>query len=179
MLKEQTFDTGTVTINCAEGPPSGSSLVLIHGGGDRWQGFLPILPALTMRWHVFAVDLRGHGKSGRVPGQYRPEHYVADVAAFLERRFAGPVSLFGHSLGGWIALLVAARLAERVGALILGDPPLDLDRFLAYEGSEARIGMWCEMRGLIGSGMPVPELASLLVEMPGMDSASSRAWLGR
>jgi hypothetical protein len=43
MLKEQTFDTGTVTINYAEGPPSGSPLVLLHSGGDRWQSFLPIL----------------------------------------------------------------------------------------------------------------------------------------
>ena len=96
MLKEQTFDTGTVTINYAERPPSGSPLVLLHGGGRRWQGFLPILPALTMRWHVFALDLRGHGKSGHMPGQYRPEHYAADVATFLARTFTQPVSLFGH-----------------------------------------------------------------------------------
>ena len=108
MLTEQAFDTGVVTINFAQGPPSGPPLVLLHGGGDRWQHFLPIMPSLVMRWHVFALDLRGHGKSGRVPGQYRPEHYAADVMSFLERQFAERVILFGHSLGGWIALLVAA-----------------------------------------------------------------------
>lgn len=176
MLKEQTFDTGAVTVNFAEGPPSGSPLVLLHGGGDRWQHFLPILPSLTMRWQVFALDLRGHGKSGRVPGQYRPEHYVADVVTFLERQFTQRVILFGHSLGGWIALLVAALQIDRVEALILGDPPLCLDRFLAIEGSEQRIAMWRMMRGLAGSGMSVPELASVLADLPGVDPASSRAW---
>ena len=108
MLKEQTFDAGEVTINYAEGPASGPPLVLLHGGGDRWQDFLPIMPSLVMRWHLFALDLRGHGRSGRVPGKYRPEHHVTDVVAFLEGRFTERVVLFGHSLGGGVALLVAA-----------------------------------------------------------------------
>jgi pimeloyl-ACP methyl ester carboxylesterase len=92
MLKEQKFVTGVVTINFAQGPPSGPPLLLIHGGGDRWQYFLPILPSLVLRWHVFALDLRGHGKSGCVPGKYRPEHYVVDVVhVYLEGA--------GHDLG--------------------------------------------------------------------------------
>lgn len=177
MLKEQTFNADVVTINYAEGPPSGPPLVLLHGGGDRWQHFLPILPSLVMRWHVFALDLRGHGKSGRVPGQYRPEHYVADIMAFLERQLTERVILFGHSLGGWVALMVAARLMERVQALILGDPPLCLERFLAIEGSEEGISMWRTMRGLAGPGLSVPDLASALAGLSnGMDAARLRGW---
>jgi pimeloyl-ACP methyl ester carboxylesterase len=162
MLKEQTFDTGTVKLNYTEGPASGPPLVLLHGGGDRWQHFMPIIPTLVMRWHIFALDLRGHGKSGRVAGQYRPEHYVEDVVTFLEHQVAGRVILFGHSLGGWIALLTAAQQKEKVEALILGDPPLNLERFLAFENSKERIAMWRKMRGLVASGMSVPELASAL-----------------
>jgi pimeloyl-ACP methyl ester carboxylesterase len=164
MLKEQVFDTAAVKINYAEGPPSGPPLVLLHGGGDRWQHFLPIIPSLVMRWHVFALDLRGHGKSGRVEGQYRPEHYVEDVVAFLEYRVVGRAILFGHSLGGWIALLAAAQQKEKVEALILGDPPLNLDRFLAIESSKERIDMWRKMRELAALGMSVPELASALAD---------------
>ena len=84
MLKERTFDANGVAINYAEGPPSGPPLVLLHGGGDRWQHFLPILPSLVMRWQVYALDLRGHGKSGRVPGQYRPEHRVPSSARYVD-----------------------------------------------------------------------------------------------
>ena len=136
MLKEGTFNADGVTINFVEGPSFGPPLVLLHGGGDRWQHFLPIIPSLVMRWHIYALDLRGHGKSGRVPGQYRPEHYVADVMAFLESQLAERAILFGHSLGGWIALMVAAEMVDRVRALILGDPPLSMERFLAIEGSQ-------------------------------------------
>ena len=174
MLKEQTFDTGAVKINYAEGPASGSPLVLLHGGGDRWQHFLPIIPSLVMRWHIFALDLRGHGKSGRVAGQYRPEHYVEDVVTFLEHQVVGRVILFGHSLGGWIALLAAAQQKEKVEGLILGDPPLNLDRFLAIENSKERIDMWRKMRGLAASGMSVPELASVLADSS--LSGEARGW---
>jgi pimeloyl-ACP methyl ester carboxylesterase len=174
MLKEQTFDTGAVKINYAEGPASGPPLVLLHGGGDRWQHFLPIIPSLVIRWHVFALDLRGHGKSGHVAGQYRPEHYVEDVVRFLECQVAGRVNLFGHSLGGWIALLVAAQQKEKVEALILGDPPLNLDRFLAFENSKERIDMWRDMRRLVSSGLTVPELASSLSDSP--FSVEARGW---
>jgi pimeloyl-ACP methyl ester carboxylesterase len=112
------------------------------------------------------LDLRGHGKSGRVPGQYRPEHYVGDIIAFLESQLAERMILFGHSLGGWIALLVAAEMEDRVQALILGDPPLCMERFLAIESSEERIELWRTMRDLADSGLSVPELASGLADLP-------------
>jgi len=190
MLREQTVNLGAVTINFAEGPPSGPPLVLLHGGGDRWQHFLPIIPSLALRWHVFALDLRGHGRSGRLPGEYRPEHYVADIVAWLEHHLSERAILFGHSLGAWVALMATAQRTEKVRALILGDPPLNIERFLAIEGSEERISMWRTMRGLAGSDLPVPELASALAglpvpgqgtplrfgDLPGMDAAHLRAW---
>jgi pimeloyl-ACP methyl ester carboxylesterase len=192
MLKERTFNAGSVTLNFAEGPPSGPPLVLLHGGGDRWQHFLPIIPSLLMRWHIYALDLRGHGKSGRVPGQYRPEHYVGDVIAFLEGQLTERVVLLGHSLGGWIALMAAAELMEKIRALVLGDPPLCMERFLAIEQSEQRTRMWRTMRSLASSGLSIPELASQLAELPvsvpgqeapmrygdlpGMDAAHVRDW---
>jgi pimeloyl-ACP methyl ester carboxylesterase len=166
MLKEQIYNVDGVTINFAEGPPSGPPLVLLHGGGDCWQYFLPIIPNLVMRWHVYALDLRGHGKPGRVPGQYRPEHYVADVVVVFKSHLTERVILLGHSLGGWIALLVAAELKEKAQALILGDPPLCIERFLAIEGSEERIRLWRALRDIAGSGLAVPELASALADLP-------------
>jgi len=90
-----------------------------------------------MRWHVFALDSREHDKSDRVAGEYRPEHYAEDVVTFLERQPADRAVLFGHSLGGWIASLVAAQQKEKVKALILGDRPLNLHRFLTIENNKA------------------------------------------
>ena len=192
MLREQAFVAGLTELNFAEGPPSGPPLVLLHGGGDRWQFFLPIIPTLAMRWHVYALDLRGHGRSGRVPGRYRPEDYVPDITAFLDRQVTERAVLFGHSLGGWIALMVVVERMEKVRALILGDPPLCMERWVAIEGSEERVASYRALRGLVGSGLSVPELAAALADLPvsvpgqgalmrygdlpGRDAAHLRGW---
>lgn len=166
MLNERFIQLGEVALNVVDGPPSGTPLLLIHGGGNRWQEFLPIIPGLAMRWHIYALDLRGHGKSGWVAGQYRPEHYAADVLALIEALALDRVILFGHSLGGWIALEAAARLGKKVHALILGDPPLNIERFVVDESREARIDMWRGLRDLVSMELNVDELASALAEIP-------------
>lgn len=126
MLTEQCFTTPVVTLNYAVGEASGSPLVLLHGGSARWQSALPLLPELSQQWQVYAPDLRGHGRSGRVPGSYRLRDYAADVAIFLQQVVKQPAVLFGHSLGGQIAIFVAARYPELVRGLVIGDTPFDL-----------------------------------------------------
>jgi pimeloyl-ACP methyl ester carboxylesterase len=64
MLVEKFFDTGEVVLNYAEGPDNGHPLLLLHGWTDRWQDVLPIIPTLSMKWHIYALNFRGHGKSG-------------------------------------------------------------------------------------------------------------------
>ena len=166
MLKENVFRLGDVSLNVAQGPKSGPPLLLIHGGGGRWQEFLPILPALSMRWHLHAVDLRGHGKSSWADGQYRPEQYVTDVLAYIDAQAIEKVVLFGVSLGGWVALLTAAELGDKVSGLILGDPPLNIERFKIDESLPDRVAMWRTVRAQVGHGMNIDELAEVLADMP-------------
>lgn len=120
-LEEKSFDAGEVTLNYAEGEDNGPPLVLIHGLGRRWQVFLPLIPSLSLRWHIFAIDLRGHGKSGRIPRGYRGTQYSEDVIRFLHERVNEPAVVFGHSLGGMAAMWVAANDPDLVKAVILGD----------------------------------------------------------
>ena len=86
-IQEQTFDTGIVTINYAEGPPSGPPLILLHGGSARWQNSESAIQELAPRWHVYAPDFRGHGRSGRVPGSYRLQSfsYLLPVIYLMNR----------------------------------------------------------------------------------------------
>ena len=128
MLREKSFDTGEVVLNYAEGPDNGPPLLLIHGFTRWWKDFQPIIPELSKNYHVFALDLRGHGKSGRVKGHYTLRDYSRDITALLENLIQRPVILFGHSLGGWISLMVASKEPE-IGALIIGDSPLNLKNF--------------------------------------------------
>lgn len=109
-----------------DGPP----LVLLHGLGARWQVFQPLMVMLEGQFQQYAPDLRGHGMSGRTPGHYNAHDFVADTVRFIEATSDGPVSLYGHSLGGWIALMVAAEHPDLVRALIIADSalyPADLD----------------------------------------------------
>ena len=120
-LVEHSFESGGIRLNYAEGPANGAPLVLLHGLGRRWQVFLPVIPALSLRWHIFAPDLRGHGKSSHVARGYHGPQFSEDIARFLRERVAAPAVLFGHSLGGMLAMQVAAHHPELVRALILGD----------------------------------------------------------
>jgi pimeloyl-ACP methyl ester carboxylesterase len=125
MLQEKTFNTGEMNVNYAEGDPNGPPLVLIHGFTDRWQTYQPIIDPLARSWHVYAPDLRGHGKSEKKPGAYRYRDYLRDLERFMGDVVAEPAVLFGHSMGGVISIMYAAAHPEMTRALIIGDSPMN------------------------------------------------------
>jgi pimeloyl-ACP methyl ester carboxylesterase len=71
-----------------------------------------------------APDLRGHGQSDAPPDGYGVAAYAADLAELVEP--GTPV--VGHSLGALLAVALAEGWPERVGWLVLVDPPLDAER---------------------------------------------------
>src|SRR5512141_2419204 len=97
-ITEKLFDTGEVTINYAEGPQAGPPAILLHGIQGRWQGVGRLIPVLDQHWHVYALDSRGHGRSGHVAGRYGLLDYARDVGAFATH-LSEPAVLIGHSLG--------------------------------------------------------------------------------
>jgi len=164
MLQERTLDAGSVTINFAEGPPNGPPLVLLHGGSGRWQFWDPVVKPLEARSHLYTPDLRGHGGSSWTPGNYRLVDYASDIEAFLDHVVREPAALIGHSLGGEIALIVAARTPEQVRAVIVEDAPLSADaarRAIDRTGTNVR-----SMRELAGSTLSVGELRSRVAQLP-------------
>ncbi len=118
-LREQRFHTGTVELNDAEGPASGEALLYLHGGNSRWQEGRALLEELASAFQVYGLDLRGHGLSGRVPGAYRLQDYASDVATFLEQVVNRPTVVIGHSMGGHVGIMLAARSPHLVRALIV------------------------------------------------------------
>lgn len=186
-IVEHIFDTGEVQLNYAEGPDNGPALILLHGLGRRWQVFLPVIPALSLRWHIFVPDLRGHGKSSHVARGYRGPQYSADIASLLRDRIAAPAVLFGHSLGGMLAMSVASDHPESVRALILGDNMIVVRRFqnpmytALFAGLRklAREGNSVEQvaHGIGRIVLPVQSGGSVSIhELPGNDEAYLLAW---
>jgi pimeloyl-ACP methyl ester carboxylesterase len=150
-------------LNVAVGPAAGPPLLLLHGVLRGWRDFVGLLPTLATRWHVHALDFRGHGKSGRTPGRYLVRDYVDDAAAVAEGLFTEPGVLLGHSLGALVALAVAARLPDKVRALVLEDPPSPA--FVAGLPGSAYHAQFEGMRPLAGSTRPVAELTRRLAEL--------------
>ena len=163
MIQEQPFHTGRVAINYAEVPGTGPPLVLLHGGSANWQTFASIIPDLAARWRLYALDLRGHGNSGRVPGRYRLQDYADDIIAFIARCVGAPVTIYGHSLGGIVALLVAAHSPEHVRAVLVGDSPLTADAWISHlQRDRLMLEGW---RALAGGHRPTSEVIAGLKEI--------------
>src|SRR2546423_9439667 len=81
------------------------SLVLVHGALDHARSWDWVARALREQYHVYALDLRGHGNSGWAPGAiYSVAEHVLDLSALLDVVNDFPVRLLGHSLGGAIVL---------------------------------------------------------------------------
>ena len=99
-------------------------LVLIHGWCCDHGYFTPQAEHFSHRHHVVSVDLRGHGASDAPRGPYSMRSLADDVAWLAgELGLRRPV-LVGHSLGGLVALNVAAHHPGLPAALVLLDSPL-------------------------------------------------------
>ncbi len=123
-FEEKKLYTGEININYAAGPKNGPPLVLVPGQTVSWGNYEKVLEPLSKNFRVFAVDVRGHGKSDWTPGSYSFETIGKDMAAFLKKVVRRPAFISGHSSGGLIALWLAANRPESVQGIILEDTPL-------------------------------------------------------
>ncbi|WP_319430531.1 alpha/beta hydrolase [Mycobacterium sp. RTGN5] len=121
---EKYFHTGDVILNYVAGPPSGPPLVFIHGQSVTWEEYTLIMPLLANRFQVYAVTLRGHGRSSWTPGSYTFNQLGHDVTRFLRDVVGRPAVVVGNSSGGVLTAWLAANAAEHVMAIVLEDPPL-------------------------------------------------------
>jgi pimeloyl-ACP methyl ester carboxylesterase len=123
-FSEQRFDAGAVTLNYVAGPDNGPALVLIPGQGANWETYAKVLIPLSQRFQVFALDIRGHGRSDWTTGEYSFAAIGEDLRAFLDGVVGRPAIISGNSSGGLIAIWLAANAPEQVRAIIAEDAPL-------------------------------------------------------
>src|ERR1035438_6460798 len=90
-------------------------LVLVHGGLDHARNWDWVARTLREHFHVYAMDLRGHGNSAWAPGAlYSLAEHVLDLSALVDVIDDFPVTLVGHSLGGLITMLYSGIYPDRV-----------------------------------------------------------------
>ena len=124
-------------------PPSGLTILLLHGFMDAGATWDLVAPALARGGHeVVAPDLRGFGQSDSVGhgGYYHFPDYVADVAELVDALAPRRLAVVGHSMGGTVAALYAGTFPQRVERLALlegmgptaTEPHLAVDRMASW-----------------------------------------------
>ena len=119
----QRVDVDGVSIHVLRWPrPAAPPLLLVHATGflaDLWR---QVAAGLCEDYDVAAVDVRGHGRSGRPDGRYDFPEMAGDVAGVLDALGWRDVYAAGHSMGGALALIVAARRPELVRRAFAVEP---------------------------------------------------------
>lgn len=118
------------------GSPGDDCVVCIHGVAQHGGVFAGLAERLVASGRsVMAVDLRGHGDSGRKPPWNTTTH-VRDVLETLDAEGVERVTWIGHSFGGLVAASLAAESVERSEALVLLDPGLEVPPERALRSAE-------------------------------------------
>ena len=100
----------------------GRALVLLHTLRTQLDMFQRVVPALAKQFRVYAVDYPGHGYSDIPKTEYTADLFVSSVAGFLTALEIKDAMIVGESIGGSIALLLAARHHPAVRRVIAVNP---------------------------------------------------------
>jgi pimeloyl-ACP methyl ester carboxylesterase len=121
--RHRTFDVGKVTLHALEwGEIGRPGVCLLHGGSAHAHWFDRVTGAFVDRFHVVALDQRGHGESGwPAPPAYATEDFVGDLLGVFDALGWERAILAGHSMGGHNSMALSAWHPERVRALAVLD----------------------------------------------------------
>jgi len=119
----------------ADKPP----LIMLHGIGRIAHTFDHIAPHFASRYHVMAVDMRGHGDSAwDSKGAYLVEDYVKDIEGMAQQLRLRNIVIWGNSTGGRVAQVFAGLHPDLVGAVISEDVGPERPREIA-DGMATRL----------------------------------------
>jgi pimeloyl-ACP methyl ester carboxylesterase len=107
-----------------EGPPGAPGLLLLHGvGGGAWS-WRPQRESLARDFRLYTWEARGHGAAGRVADAGLGDYYkdAREGLAASVADLGAPAAVVGHSMGGLLAMALAADEPEQVSGLFLIDP---------------------------------------------------------
>ena len=130
--RKRSVEVGGLRLSFLEWGMSGRpALCFLHGGSAHAHWFDRVTPAFADRFHVIALDQRGHGESDWAkPPAYATENFAADLLGVIDALGWRRVALVGHSMGGHNAMSFTAWHPDRVSALVIVDsrPSIPVER---------------------------------------------------
>lgn len=121
--KQVTLPNGNV-INYGEVSNEKPALLLIHGQMSIWEDYALVLPELGKNWHIYAVDVYGHGESTHDESLYYLDVNGDDLVWFVDHVIGAPTVVAGHSNGAITAAYIAAYGGQNIAGVVLEDPPV-------------------------------------------------------
>jgi pimeloyl-ACP methyl ester carboxylesterase len=108
----------------AWGRPDQPAIILVHGGAAHAGWWDHIAPLIDNEYRVLALDLSGHGDSGR-RDEYSFGQWAREVIGLTkDASLVGPPILVGHSMGGLVVVTAAAEHPDEVAGIIVIDSPI-------------------------------------------------------
>ncbi|MGA3153231.1 MAG: alpha/beta hydrolase [Streptosporangiaceae bacterium] len=149
----------------AWGEPGEGGLVLVHGGAAHARWWDHIAPLLAHDRRVAALDLSGHGDSGRRES-YTLEEWAREVMAVaVHAGIPEPPTVIGHSLGGFVALRTASLYGANVaGAVVIDSPVRDVapeERAAREQRAFGPLRVYATREDAIARFHPIPDQPTL------------------
>jgi pimeloyl-ACP methyl ester carboxylesterase len=101
------------------GDPKGPPVILIHGYTDNARDWVPLIPYLSKKFRLIAVDIRGHGRSDKPECCYARVDFAYDIKLLLDVLHIAKADVVGHSLGSMITQVLAEEWPDRVRKVVL------------------------------------------------------------
>jgi pimeloyl-ACP methyl ester carboxylesterase len=157
-------DRGDVFVRYQAGPHRATTVLLLHGWmASADLNWLGTFPELAGRYHVVAMDHRGHGRGIRTREPFCLEDCADDAAGLLRELGVRDAVVAGYSMGGPVALLLARRHPDLVRGLVLVASAAELAR----TGLSRGMGTMVHLLGpLVRSGLPDRMLAGVAGSRP-------------
>ena len=117
-FKQTYYDAGGVrtrAIEAGDGPP----LILLHGTGGHAEAYLKNIEAHAEHFHVYAIDMVGHGYTDAPDISYEMQCYVDFMKDFLDAIGAEQAHISGESLGATVASWFALQHPDRVNKIVM------------------------------------------------------------
>jgi pimeloyl-ACP methyl ester carboxylesterase len=168
---------GDVFVRYSAGPSAAATVLLLHGwmaSADlNWPG---TFEALAGRYHVLAMDVRGHGRGIRSTEPFSLEDCADDAAGLLRELGTTEAVVVGYSMGGPIGLLMARRHPGSVRGLVLAASAADLARTGLGRGLTPAVHL---LGALMRSGVPDRVLREVVRARPAFlgDLAELAPWM--
>src|SRR5690606_29920516 len=97
----------------------GAPVLLLHGLGSSTRDWEYQIPELARHYRVIALDIRGHGRSGKPRERYSIQGFAEDAVALIEHLQLAPVHLVGISMGGMIGFQLGVDRPELLKSLCI------------------------------------------------------------